>query len=214
MPFFFWSRHMRSGLVAGSDEFLVADAIIASTTAVPLFMPTNIASTDGERHGLFLDAGMFAPNPTIAGVVGAGHMYPGKRIYLVSLGTGASTPTLDVAQVSGWGLLQWLPNLFPTMSKASTMFQEVFARIDGLPSGEPLCTRFRRIDRSYGEGFASVFDASPASVDALVAFGGELAKDYASEIDEIARDLTEIGEASGDVAARFARTAESSAGSN
>jgi Patatin-like phospholipase len=199
-PFYFRSREIPSALISGSDEYLVADTIIAATTVPGLFMPAEIASTDGEKVGLILDGTIYAPNPIISAVLGAVHLYPGKRLYLVSLGTGGAGSSFGVEESSGWGMAQWLPHVLETMAHAEAVFENDFAMLDILPNGEPLCAQYHRIDRPYNAGWSSWFDVSTKNMDALTAFGKSLAHDNDKLITKIATDLVDIGEASGDIA--------------
>ena len=202
-PFYFRSREIPSARVSGSDEYLVADAIIAATTVPGIFMPTEITSTDGKNVGLILDGTIFAPNPVISAILGATHLYPGKRVYLVALGTGGAGSSFGVEQSSGWGMAQWMSHVLETMAHAETVFEDDFARLDNLPSGEPLCVQYYRIDKPYLAGWSSWFDVSRQNMDALTLFGQSLARDQDKLIGKIARDLVEIGQAHGAIAETY-----------
>jgi hypothetical protein len=206
VPFYFRSREIPSAQVAGSDEYLVADTIIAATTVPGLFMPTRIRSTDGENVGLILDGTIYAPNPVISAVLGVTQLYPGKRIYLVALGTGGAGSSFGVEQSSSWGMAQWMPHVLETMAHAQTVFEDDFAMLDSLPNGEPLCVQYHRIDRPYVAGWSSWFDVGSKNMDALTAFGRSLAQDEDKQIGKIAKDLLEIGEASGTIAEGYQHT--------
>ncbi len=202
-PFFFRSREIPSAEISGSDEYLVADAIIAATTVPGIFMPAEIKTTDGGDLGLILDGTIYAPNPVMSAILGVGHIYPGKSIYLVSLGTGGAGSSFGVKEASGWGMAQWLPRVLETMAHAQAVFENDFARLDNLPNGRPLCAQYHRIDKPYIAGWSSWFDISRKNMDALAAFGATLAHEDDAQIAKIARDLLAIGEASGEIAQEY-----------
>lgn len=202
-PFFFRSREIPSSKILGSDEYLVVDTIIAATTVPGIFMPVRIQPTDGEKIGLILDGTIYAPNPVISAVLGAAKLYPGKRIYLVAIGTGGAGSSFGVSQASGWGMAQWMPHVFETMAHAQTVFEDDFAKLDSLPNGRPLCVQYHRIDKPYIAGWSSWYDVSPTNMDSLTAFGVSLAHDDDKVIGKIARDLVDIGRAHGAIAERY-----------
>ena len=205
-PYFFRSREVPSQFAPGSDEYYVADTIIAATTVPGIFMPMEIGSTDGETVGLILDATIYAPNPIISAVMGTVQLYPDKRIYMVSVGTGGSITPVGVKQSSGWGMAQWLPHVLETMAHADTAFENEFAVLDTLPNGQPLVDRYHRIDKPFDAGWGSWFDVSESNMDALTAFGEKLAQERHAEIEQIARDLVEIGSSTGDIAKDYKET--------
>lgn len=200
-PYFFRSRQIDSKLLAGDDEYRVADAILAATTVPSLFFPAAIPSTDGKRSGLFLDGALYSPSPTLCGLIGSSVIYPGNRVYLISLGTGAGHRNLDVEEIRGWGLARWMPHILPTIMDANAVFSTEYAQ--DFAAG--IQAHFMRIDKTFNGGWDSFYDVRQANIDALSAFGAQLAKDHAAEIDEAAKQLVEIGASQGAIADRYSR---------
>lgn len=109
VPFFFKHRVDRSGRVSGEhNDYLVRDAVRASTAAPTFFTPLRLVDDDGTSHTL-VDGAMVANNPALSAYIEARKLYPHVRnVVVVSLGTGKTGRRYTYEQVRKWGYVDWI----------------------------------------------------------------------------------------------------------
>jgi patatin-like phospholipase/acyl hydrolase len=95
-PYFFKSH------VAWTDpssDFLLRDVARASSSAQSYFPPHKV-----DQY-VFTDGGVFANNPAACALAEAVKLWPNEHYFILSLGTGRSTPKFP--SISDWGLVRW-----------------------------------------------------------------------------------------------------------
>jgi uncharacterized protein len=95
-PYFFKSQVARAD---PSSDFLIRDVARATSSAQSYFPPHKV-----DKY-VFTDGGVFANNPSACALAEAVKLWPNEHYFILSLGTGRSTPKFP--SVSDWGLLRW-----------------------------------------------------------------------------------------------------------
>ena len=153
------------------SEMLLADAAMASMATPTLFAPYKPSLPMGERWGYFVDGGLFASNPAMAGIEYASEHCGTKPadIQMVSFGTGKSPTGIasdELGRAACWGAWQWMkpyasegksipavPLINATRSASAQMSERYAAMILG--------SRFLRVDFNLEE---SVSDCDGGAV--------------------------------------------------
>ena len=142
-----------------------------------------------------IDGGVFANNPTMCAIVEANHLYRTEDhmpdIMVVSLGAGSNPIRIDAAAAMHWGDLSWA---VPIIS----IFQDGNSQTVAFETDELLVGDHWRFDASLttktpegGTVNASIDDASPENVEALVKKAKQLIADQHGRINEVAKVLAQ-----------------------
>lgn len=94
------------------SSWKLSDAVVASASAPTFFPPFK----RGENY--FIDGSWCNTNPTLSAFVEANTLWPEDDIYTLSLGCGDPGFSIDGRKAVGWGTINWLPNLVPSMFDA------------------------------------------------------------------------------------------------
>jgi patatin-like phospholipase/acyl hydrolase len=101
--------------------------VVRGATAAPTyFEPELIGPTQTVHEHLVVDGGIFANNPAMCAFVQAQRRFRGSDLIMVSLGTGAASPSLRLEEVRSWGLAYWarpLLNLVLAGASQATDYQ-------------------------------------------------------------------------------------------
>jgi patatin-like phospholipase/acyl hydrolase len=188
----------------------------ASTERNPTLVDVGLASSAAPTYfpalgldgGAFVDGGVFAANPTIAGVAEAlkrttdppAPLTP-QDLLVVSLGTGRHIDRYSERQVRGWGKLGWiwprasgpalLEAVFDGQSRAADHWAHMLLNHQAGQKPDPEFGRGPRywrfepeLPRPYG-----LDDASTATLDALTAAAQQMIQARAADLDALARLL-------------------------
>ncbi|CAM0117551.1 CBASS cGAMP-activated phospholipase [Rhabdochlamydiaceae symbiont of Dictyostelium giganteum] len=100
-------------------SFLMRDVGLG-TTAAPVYFPSHSIQDNGHSLNL-IDGGMIANNPSfLAFMKAAGHIEPGRDIFILSLGTGNATwKSISHEESKNFGAFQWLPMIFNLLFQTS-----------------------------------------------------------------------------------------------
>jgi uncharacterized protein len=194
-PMFFRSWQAR-GLLLGegatSAEYdFKLDAIARATSAAPTFFPPATIVNKAGQPFTMIDGGVFANNPTICAMVEAYHLYHSRKFMVVSIGTGGEPARIDTSAAARWGDIFWA---LPIMS----IFQDGSSQTVSVETAELLGDYHWRFDVSLatktpqGEAVdASMDDASPANIKALVDKAKQMIDAERDRIESLAKVLAE-----------------------
>jgi uncharacterized protein len=194
-PMFFRSWQAR-GLLLGegatSAEYdFKLDAIARATSAAPTFFPPATIVNKAGQPFTMIDGGVFANNPTICAMVEAYHLYHSRKFMVVSIGTGSEPARMDTYAAARWGDIFWA---LPIMS----IFQDGSSQTVSVETAELLGDYHWRFDVSLatktpeGETVdASMDDASPANIKALVDKAKQMIDAERDRIESLAKVLAE-----------------------
>ena len=96
-PYFFKSRKARDE----GEDFPLSEVARATSAA-----PTYFQAADVRGQAL-VDGGVFAANPAMCAFAEVMRFQPTADVYLLSLGTGQRTRKRSLADIEGWGLVEW-----------------------------------------------------------------------------------------------------------
>ncbi|HLZ29075.1 MAG TPA: patatin-like phospholipase family protein [Chloroflexota bacterium] len=119
MPMFFKSEKAKANPDA---DFAMRDVVRATTAAPTYFTPTQIQPGDASTTYALVDGGIDAGNPAMCAYAEAIKLGAAAgSILIVSLGTGEQGWSLDYAQASQWGAVEWAPNLIGMVMDGSNI---------------------------------------------------------------------------------------------
>jgi patatin-like phospholipase/acyl hydrolase len=100
--------------VSEHDNFKIS-SVCRATSAAPTFFShfktENAAESDRTKY-TFIDGGVVANNPALDAYVRAQILFPGRKINLVSIGTGILNNQSDeTSKIGGCCLVSWIPTL-------------------------------------------------------------------------------------------------------
>jgi patatin-like phospholipase/acyl hydrolase len=192
-PMFFRSWQAR-GLLLGegakSDEydFTLASIARATSAAPTYFAPATILNRAGQSFTM-IDGGVFANNPTICAMVEAYHLYHSTEFMIVSIGTGSEPTRVNAAAAAHWGDVSWA-------SPMISVFEDGSSETVAVETAELLGDYHWRLNVSLTtkttEGDtveASMDDASPANIQALVDKAKQLIDAEHERMQELAKVL-------------------------
>lgn len=102
-----------SNVEPDEPDFLVADALRATSAAPTYFSPALVKSRDPEELLALIDGGVFANDPAMAGYVEVQKLRR-KKVWsdgdtvVVSFGTGQANRAYPYNRAKNWGLLDWI----------------------------------------------------------------------------------------------------------
>ena len=159
-------------LRTGESDVSMVDAAHASSAAPTYFEPVAV---DGAA---LIDGGVFATNPAVFAYAQAG----GELELLASLGTGEQTRPLPLAEVRGWGQLEWVRPLIDVVFDGS-------ADAVDLQLGALLGADYVRLQTPLDEASDALDDASPENLAALRREAERLIAARDDEIDRLCARL-------------------------
>jgi predicted acylesterase/phospholipase RssA len=178
--FFFRSSRARTD---ATYDFTLVDAAHATSAAPTYFEPAEVTDRAGARTYPLVDGGVFAVNPAMcayAEVVRGG----GTVDLLASLGTGGHTRPLDVAEVRGWGQLQWARPVL------DVVFDGVADTVD-FQLESLLGTQYVRLQTELESASDDLDDASASNLVALRREAERVIRARSADIDRLCERLGE-----------------------
>jgi hypothetical protein len=141
---------------------LLAEVARASAAA-PSYLPRVLLTWNGKER-LLADGGLFANDPALLTVLAMQARNPGRRIRVLSLGTGRGASQQvggsDATEPRGISL---------AVGRALQMVFDATASMAVKAVGELLGSDHLRIDYAFDTGVPSLDDARPQTIDALLA---------------------------------------------
>lgn len=146
------------------DSLKMVDVLKASTAA-PTYFKSYSFEYKGETN-TYVDGGLAANNPTeiaFRDLLTEDRPKPQDKVIVVSIGTG-TTPTDNPLIKTGWGLLQWAPDIIDTFmtSNASLTDQGMQQLIPGKP-GSGANWVYARAQIILNKDHENIADPSPAN---------------------------------------------------
>jgi predicted acylesterase/phospholipase RssA len=89
------------------SNYYMRDVARATSAAPTYFAPAAVMSLSGGDGVIAVDGGMAANNPTLLSVVTTMKAAPGKKMFIVSVGTGKVVRPFPTNEAMNWGLLGW-----------------------------------------------------------------------------------------------------------
>lgn len=159
--------HQSAVIFRSEEEGLYMKDVIGASTAAPTYF-SSYTFEYRERMHTFTDGGQFANNPTERGFEDLVRTTGWRnKIVIISFGTGVDTQ-VSPPTTKNWGLLQWLPELVPSIlnSNASNTENSMRLAIPALPgSGE--ARTFARLQVQLDDQHDSITNATPENFEYL-----------------------------------------------
>jgi len=176
--FFFRSSRARTD---DEYDFSMAEAARATSAAPSYFEPVEVTDAAGARTYALIDGGVFAVNPAMcayAEVVGAGS----DISVIAALGTGAHAKRYEIADVKGWGRLEWAQPVL------DMVFDGVADTVDfqatTLSRG-----RYRRLQAELRYASDALDDASEANLRRLEGDAERLIAERSEDIEALCEEI-------------------------
>jgi len=161
-----------------SQDFRLADAVLATASAPTYFEPARVSSVAGGRVGTLVDGGVFATNPSMCALAEVARMGRLDDVLVVSLGTGSKTDPIPYDEARGWGRLEWAQPILDVVFDGAADTVD-FQAAQLLPDGS-----YHRFQVELPRGIA-LDDASPATIAELRAVGMQLVQDRSDDLDTV-----------------------------
>jgi predicted acylesterase/phospholipase RssA len=155
--------------------------IACATSAAPTYFPPAVIENRG-----FIDGGVVANNPALAGYAEAIRLWPKNDVLIVSIGTGAADRPIPTAAAKSWGQAKWVVPLIDCMLSGSSDAVH-YAMQQLVPA-----TRYQRFQINLSAGSESMDDASPANLSQLRKLGDDLVQQYSHELSELVSLLVKL----------------------
>ena len=118
-PMFFKSTKAK---LSPDADFAMRDVVRATTAAPTFFTPTQVQPADASTSYALVDGGIDAGNPAMCAYAEAIKLGAvAGSVLMVSLGTGGQGWSLNFAQASQWGAVEWAPNLIGMVMDGSNV---------------------------------------------------------------------------------------------
>lgn len=171
--------------VTEAGDFFLADAVLAATGDPSVFTPVKLRTLQGDAAGTFVGADLFAFDPALVALNEALLRFPGRQCVVISLGVRTAAPAKSA---TGWATLaspQGLTRLAAEGS-AATVAQTASALHR---SGSGPLAGYVRLETILPAGIDDPYDASAATVEALLAAGRKLLEERGTALDRTASFL-------------------------
>ncbi len=195
LPVFMTNIIDKSGIFR---DFLVKDAVRATTAAPTFFEPARIRCASDGAYFSLVDGGVFMNDPAVAAIYHANLLgYDLKNALIVSLGTGTETRPYMYHDVKSWGVLRWvspsrgIPLLSIIMSGQATASQTMLEK--ALNQGNRK-KRYIKIDAPLHPGNDDLDDSSEENLRELEVFAEGLKDKFTADLDYIVSQLVPRGE--------------------
>ena len=181
-PGLFNSRHLPGGM---NHNFRVADVIGGITAAPIYFRPMRISDVTNKNEDIIIDAGIYAKDPVLFASNIATQIFPGRRMIIVSLGTGTNPGFVDSLQRPRWGLSKWGPILYELATRGQSITVDWMLRIQ---AGAPLppVIGYYRIDETLAPNTDHWYYTGPGQAAELNQTGRKMVEKNQDKIKEIA----------------------------
>lgn len=165
-----------------AQDFVLADAVLATASAPTYFAPARVASLAGGRVGTLVDGGVFAVNPSMCALAEVALMGRLDEVRVVSLGTGSKTDPIPFQRARGWGRLEWAQPILDVVFDGAADTVD-FQAEHLLPAGS-----YHRFQPELPRGI-ELDDARPETIAELHAIGAQLVRDRSDDLDEVVAAL-------------------------
>jgi predicted acylesterase/phospholipase RssA len=184
--FFFRSSNAKIAKIQESYDYPMKSVARATSAAPTYFPPAKIPKgVPAAEYWNLIDGGVFANNPSMCAYVEALGINPEADICVVSLGTGATTPTSYANKADKWGLAGWArPILTITMEGPGNTVDYQLKRL--------LDTRdYYRFQTQVDEDSSILDNTSPANIKRLKALALQTINDQGTRFEDACLRLLE-----------------------
>lgn len=179
--FFFKSRKAK---MAAKFDYLMRDVARATSAAPTYFPPHRIFTDDISQRFVWVDGGVFANNPTLCGYVDAKKNHGDKtdQMYVLSLGTGEHTTSLQFEETRGWGQIGWAQSVIDISldgisGTVDYQMHELARRDDSLT--------YQRLQTRLDKGNDTLDDASPRNTRNLLLVAEKIIRENQDAFNEM-----------------------------
>jgi patatin-like phospholipase/acyl hydrolase len=184
---FFRSRNARQ---APSCDFRMKDVVRASTAAPTYFEPAQLSSAnDDEELFALIDGGLQSNNPALCAYVEAKSKNPdADNFLLVSLGTGAYTPSIHFDEAKQWGLVSWSQHLIDVIFHGMSDTVDYQLR-HLLPTSQEGIQRYYRFETELSGVSNALDDISAQNIEGLKNLAHQMIENNDVLIDQLVEQL-------------------------
>jgi patatin-like phospholipase/acyl hydrolase len=171
-------------------NYMLKDAILASTAA-PTFFPPTCKKERKSCYGCLVDGGVVANNPALCALIEALKLPDCKRvnqIVTVSVGNAKNTKSYSYQKAKFWGLFQWALPMFDILMDGSE--QTVDYQLRRLYKSINQPQDYMRFVLNTDETVPKMDDCSSEAVKRFQDFGHRLADREKVQIEVLAKRLT------------------------
>ena len=172
------------------ENFLAGDAVMGCC-AVPGYVPPMIVrNVDGKEIFVGVDGGTFAFSPAAFAVSEAAHRYPGRRIKLLSLGTGMVQGGWTADDARSWGSIDWARATLPVMLRSQVRYsEEVLDKLAG--NDDSILASYLRLSPVLPEDMEQALVDTPDVIPRLGELGRETVANRKQDIQAMLTELVQ-----------------------
>lgn len=170
-----------------NDNYLTSSLLLGAISTPTIFPDMLLGSTKTQA---LIDGGIFANNPSIAGLISAMSAYPNKKYLLVSLGSGLIPPLPRSNNEIGWGLLQWGRILIPIIMDGASRLQNLL--LTQLKHVFPQLAYYYYFNTVIDSRQFGLDDDSPAHIKVIDEGAKNLLEINRNKLDELVKVLKEL----------------------
>eukprot|EP00698_Gefionella_okellyi_P013850 TRINITY_DN3824_c0_g1_i1.p1 TRINITY_DN3824_c0_g1~~TRINITY_DN3824_c0_g1_i1.p1 ORF type:complete len:387 (+),score=70.86 TRINITY_DN3824_c0_g1_i1:164-1324(+) len=177
----------KDGTLMDKDYFL-RDVARASTAAPTYFVPSQFQNLSKTRTVTGIDGGVFANNPAMCAVAEARRLYgEDVNIWMLSLGTGQPTTSIDYKDACGYGYLGWM---MPSRGDLTSILMDGVSDSVAYQVRQMLDVNSYRLQVKFRPGDnPDLADATPANLQKLKAYAQQLLADNQTQIQAVVDEL-------------------------
>jgi uncharacterized protein len=173
-----WLFRSRQAKEDSSYDFLMWEAVRATTAAPTFFEPFQVRDPNGREH-VFVDGAVYANSPGLLAFGEIERHYFGKDILVASLGAGGMTRHFEYSEVKEWGAAHWARPMFEIVLDGAA---ETGERVMGELLGPE---RYFRFQQELTEASFSLDNVKPANLTALQREGMRLIREKSEDLDRL-----------------------------
>lgn len=170
------------------ENFLAVDAVMACC-AVPAYVPPMVLrDVSGREAFVAVDGGAFAFAPAIFALGEAINRYPGRKISLLSLGTGTVQGGWTAEDARSWGSLNWATASVAMVLRSQVRYaEEVLTKTASTP--DSILANYLRLSPELPADLEKALVTSPEVIPRLSNIGRELVTSRHQDIQEMLGNL-------------------------
>ena len=124
-PRFIASRYNNNAAAnANTANFLAADVVMACCSVPAYIPPMLLRDVTGEPAFVAVDGGAFAYAPSALALGEALNRYPGRKVSMLSLGTGTVEGGYTAEDARSWGSIDWASATLPMVIRSQVRYTE------------------------------------------------------------------------------------------
>ncbi len=168
-------------------NFLVRDACRA-TAAAPTYFPPAFVQSIGGAAREFVDGGVCSNDPTLPAFVEADLQFPGRPVFVVSLGTGRMTDPIAGTEARDWGATQWALHVLDVLADGQSGMSEACLH-HLMKTRERAGSSYTRLQPDVPAGLGRMDDTSDENLDGLQAAARRYCVEQGAQLDALAASL-------------------------